>query len=75
MARAQTHIEKQRMRAKLRNKLEQEKVKLKSTLNTELCNQKVRVMERERMIGKEKIYICSFTFLIMRSYNDKSVIN
>lgn len=48
MARVQSQIDRQRIRAKLRSKLEQEKVKLKSSLNTELCNQKVRGMERER---------------------------
>ncbi|KAG0710318.1 Kinesin-like protein KIF23 [Chionoecetes opilio] len=40
MAKVQSHIDKQRMKAKLRSKLELEKVKLRSTLHTELNQQK-----------------------------------
>ncbi|XP_050689263.1 kinesin-like protein KIF23 isoform X5 [Eriocheir sinensis] len=56
MARAQSHIEKQRMRAKLRNKLEQEKVKLKSTLNTELCNQKSKIYQTQVKVLQEVLF-------------------
>lgn len=43
MAKVQSQIDKQRMKAKLRTKLEHEKVKLRSTLNSEINQQKVGV--------------------------------